>query len=1578
MRKILSFFAVLIAAVSLQAQSVVKVGDTFSWSGMGDQYNYSYTYRVLTLPSGSTPGNVEIISYSVSGVMNSSTFVVDGDVELNYSGSKKMFVLTKIGDNAFKTCPLQNLILIYQTAETPSSIEIGVSAFSGCTSLQSIRAGNGAWTNNAWKNIDIANFGNIGSQAFYNCSALTMNIVCGKAVQNSGTNVTYSIGANAFYNCSKITQLTCGGSNIDKTAFTGCSGIVLVAWLGGTSSITSETNSPFYQLRNNTMWVGIYGSVPAYWFRNCTGITYINMPEDIWSYSSVYNTSIGAYAFGNCTNLMIANVGGKVDGNAFYGCTGMTSVTWRGGDPGITAPNMSIFRSSADKITSFSFLSTSGSCSVPSYICCGLTKIKSVTIPANTGGNIGNCAFQECTALETVDFDGDYSSYFSEIGNYAFYKCSALKTITTNKTEGLPKMIYKIGNNAFASCTALTTGLSEKNTNISEIGTNAFYSSGIEKLVIPASTWTISMGKEIAGGYNSKVTEIDYLYTGTLTRANAGGSYANVFLSANSSYQSYRNKVTKLVINKEVKNIPDSLFYNYQGIAAINDQNGATTVSGVEKIGVASFYNCKALTTFKSKALTTIGESAFENSGFESSVFNTVQMNAVTTIGDKAFKNTKVKSFVSNGHTNYVTSLTKIGKEAFANCSQLEQVTIPAEVTSIGTDAFAGCSALKTIYWNAKDFGSSNPFGSTIAAQITVLTISDDVTKIPADFLVGSQIKNITFPTGIKTIGARAFKNTASLDSISFLAYNGQVEVSVSSASDAPFAGSSLKIAYMPQSITTVPSWLLAGTSKLEKMYVSASAPSFASNALNGAGLKELSLTNVQNIGSKSFANMTALKTIYLNGSVPTPKSDSFSGTNNVQTIVTSCANYSDVYNNSTWKAVCSNIKNSESQYDNTYLAGLIDDSFWMTNGTIEIVEDIDCEGHVTLKVVPSEGCTFLYWDDGNNENPRRFDLSTWWMWRIGGICASESDWYQQHFSIVPAEAGYLTATNEYGHDRNNLKFVKNEQAILKANVTNDWYEFKEWQWDSNTMNTPSIGDPNNWGYQEKDMCYFYINYEADAGGDMGSGDMGMGGMTSGYQKVTSEPSDWSGTYCIVFEDPNDATKGWIMDGSLEKMDAAGNNIEVSIDNGLISDEASITYSTFTIEPNGTGYAIHNQSGVYINNTTTGNTLQTSGSMGNPLSISIIDGAVEIVTSSNAHLRYNASSGQERFRFFKEGSYSAQKPIQLYRYSSGGDINPDPWSPTERPMHDEYLKAVCSVKAIDVAIELSTNGGGYIELETASVKLGDEITVTAKPAEGYIFKEWGNKATAATTKITIDVKDLKKRIMMGSDPETMEPMWSYENVWNGSTLEPFDPGAEYVYEVYAVFQADPNYKKSYTITAESLDMTKGTVTGGGVYEEGSQATLTATPVEGYQFSVWSDGVSANPRVVTVTKDETFTAIFTEKTVELPTYILTVNSSNDAWGSASGSGEYEEGQTIQIVATANEGYEFVQWSDGNTDNPRTIVVKQDLTLTAEFKEIPSGFDNVEAETIKARKVMIDGTIYIIRGDKMYNILGTEIR
>lgn len=65
----------------------------------------------------------------------------------------------------------------------------------------------------------------------------------------------------------------------------------------------------------------------------------------------------------------------------------------------------------------------------------------------------------------------------------------------------------------------------------------------------------------------------------------------------------------------------------------------------------------------------------------------------------------------------------------------------------------------------------------------------------------------------------------------------------------------------------------------------------------------------------------------------------------------------------------------------------------------------------------------------------------------------------------------------------------------------------------------------------------------------------------------------------------------------------------------------------------------------------------------------------------------------------------------------------------------------------------------------------------------------------------------------------------------------------------------------HTITATSANPAMGTVTGGGTYNGGATATLTAIPNTGYHFVQWQDGNTQNPRTITVTGDATYTATF---------------------------------------------------------------------------------------------------------------------
>ena len=65
--------------------------------------------------------------------------------------------------------------------------------------------------------------------------------------------------------------------------------------------------------------------------------------------------------------------------------------------------------------------------------------------------------------------------------------------------------------------------------------------------------------------------------------------------------------------------------------------------------------------------------------------------------------------------------------------------------------------------------------------------------------------------------------------------------------------------------------------------------------------------------------------------------------------------------------------------------------------------------------------------------------------------------------------------------------------------------------------------------------------------------------------------------------------------------------------------------------------------------------------------------------------------------------------------------------------------------------------------------------------------------------------------------------------------------------------------------------------------------------------------------------------------------VTVKTENNVGGNVYGSGVYINNLTIKIVATPAEGYHFVKWSDGSTENPRTIKANGDLDLSAVFDD-----------------------------------------
>lgn len=103
-----------------------------------------------------------------------------------------------------------------------------------------------------------------------------------------------------------------------------------------------------------------------------------------------------------------------------------------------------------------------------------------------------------------------------------------------------------------------------------------------------------------------------------------------------------------------------------------------------------------------------------------------------------------------------------------------------------------------------------------------------------------------------------------------------------------------------------------------------------------------------------------------------------------------------------------------------------------------------------------------------------------------------------------------------------------------------------------------------------------------------------------------------------------------------------------------------------------------------------------------------------------------------------------------------------------------------------------------------------------------------------------------------------------------------------------------------------------------------ETTITMTTVSGKtRVIVWG----VNTEVATVVDPET------------PEYTITANVNDPAMGIVSGAGKYYEGTVASLNAIPNSGYQFVNWSNGSTDNPLKITVTEDVEITANFEAIP---------------------------------------
>lgn len=218
----------------------------------------------------------------------------------------------------------------------------------------------------------------------------------------------------------------------------------------------------------------------------------------------------------------------------------------------------------------------------------------------------------------------------------------------------------------------------------------------------------------------------------------------------------------------------------------------------------------------------------------------------------------------------------------------------------------------------------------------------------------------------------------------------------------------------------------------------------------------------------------------------------------------------------------------------------------------------------------------------------------------------------------------------------------------------------------------------------------------------------------------------------------------------------------------------------------------------------------------------------------------------------------------------------------------------------------TVSGGG-------TYQSGASVTVTATPSNNYQFVEWRESGNQVSTSASYTFSATTNRTLM------------------------------------AVFErAETPPAPSYTINVCADPAEGGSVSGGGSFQRGASATVSAAPNDGYRFVCWrEDGevVSFSPGYTfSVSGDTTLTAVF-EKTEEPPTpstpgsYTVTISANPSVGGSVSGGGTFSGNSTVTITATANSNYRFTGWfengSQVSASASYTFTVSANRTLVAGF-------------------------------------------
>ena len=466
-------------------------------------------------------------------------------------------------------------------------------------------------------------------------------------------------------------------------------------------------------------------SIGDYAFAQCYDLTNITIPESV--------TSIGVSAFFSCDGLTSVTIGNGVTSigyRAFYDCNSLTSIAI---PDGVTSIGTEAF-SNCNSLASITVASgnlvyhSAGNCIIETVSKTLILGRKNSIIPMDGSvTSIGDYAFAYCYDLTNITIPDSVTS----IGDYAFSGCSSLTSIT------IPDGVTSIGDSAFADCHSLASITIPDS--VTSIESEAFYHceslasimipdsvtsicdeafsgcSSLESITIPDSV--ISIGA--SAFYNCSSLESATIGNGVTiiwgtVFFNCSSLTSITVVSGNPVYHSAGNCIiateSRTLIagcgnsiipsDGSVVSIRSNAFYGCSSLTSI------TIPDSVKSIGNGAFYGCSSLTVITVASGNPVYHSAgnciieTESKTLIAGCGNSIipSDGSVTRIGDEAFYNCSSLTSIT-----IPDSVTSIGDRVFRNCTSLESIVIPDSVTSIDDYAFHNCSSLETVYYTGSE-----------------------------------------------------------------------------------------------------------------------------------------------------------------------------------------------------------------------------------------------------------------------------------------------------------------------------------------------------------------------------------------------------------------------------------------------------------------------------------------------------------------------------------------------------------------------------------------------------------------------------------------------------------------------------------------------------------------------------------------------------------------------------------------------------------------------------------------------------------------------------------------------------------